>query len=133
MIANIFSSLAMKVAGGICAALLLALAVQTWRASQWQQEAREAQKEVGAVTQRLVTSNASIERLEATIAQMNDEAQKRADELERSKKLAAQQDARFDKMAKANERRIDQLKEMAENLSSDCRVPDEMLAAVRGL
>lgn len=133
VIGGVTTSLVMKVAGGVILALVVFAGVQTWRVSHWRTEARHAQKEVGAVEQRLKTANASIATLEAIIEGHNAVAREQAKELDRSRKLAAQQDARFDKLAKANGRRIVHLNEMAEKLSSDCTVPPELLAALRGL
>ncbi len=133
VIGSVASSLIAKVMGGVILVLILFAGVQTWRLSNARSEAREAREEVGKVSERLATSNASIDALESIIAGYNAVREQEAKELERSRKLAEQERARFDKEAKANERRIDQLNEMAENLSSDCRVPPEMLAALKGL
>lgn len=133
VIGSVTASLVAKVAGGVILALVLFAGVQAWRLSQAHSEARQAQEEVGKVNQRLATSNASLETLEAIIAGYNAVREQEAKELDRNRKLAEQERLRFDKEAKANERRIDQLNEMAENLSSECRVPPEMLAALKGL
>lgn len=133
VIGGVTTGLVAKVLGALILALVLFAGIQTWRLSQARSEVRQAQEEVGKVNQRLATSNASIEALESIIAGYNAVREQEAKELERSRKLAEQERARFDQQAKANERRIDQLNEMAVNLSSECRVPPELLAALKGL
>lgn len=121
-----------KVMGGVILVLILFAGVQTWRLSNARAEAREAREEVGKVSERLATSNASIEALEGIIAGYNAVREQEAKELERSRKLAEQERARFDKEAKANERRIDRLKAIAAN-GQGCEAPAELLDALTGL
>ena len=132
VIGGVASSLIAKVMGGVIVVLVLFAGVQTWRLSNARTEVREAREQVGAVEQALKTSNDSIDALEAIIAGYNAVREQEAKDLERSRKLAEQERARFDKEAKANERRIDRLKAIAAN-GQGCEAPAELLDALRGL
>lgn len=107
----------------LCAALWIS-------ANSWQSKAEKAREEVGEVTLKLSTSNASIETLEAEIAKMNQDAIARANAFEREKALAVQEAKRFDRAQAESNKRIERLLAIK---GTGCEVPPALMAELEGL
>lgn len=132
MMGNLFAPLGMKIAAGIIAALALFAGVQTWRLASAHSALDEKRNELATCEARHAVTRGSVARLEAIIADLNEQAEQRAEAFAEAQELARERDAAMDRLARASGATIAQLRELAKR-PGQCATPADLRKLAEGL
>lgn len=118
----------------VALALALALVGFLWlRGSHYRDQRDTARAQVQAVEARLAVSNASIDRLQAVIAENNARIEADAKAYADAKKQASADQVKLAQQAKGSDATIAKLREIAAKPPPECVVPNELHDIARGL
>lgn len=129
---NPFSALTSKIFGGLALLLLIAVGVQTWRLSSAQSALEDKRNELATCEARHAVTRGSVARLEAIIADLNEQAEQRAEAFAEAQELARKRDAELDRLAQSSGAMIERLRELAKR-PGQCAVSDELRELADGL
>lgn len=150
MLGDFFAPIAMKVSGGIIAALLIVLGVVTWRADAisnerdelqaWQTEVWGATKiaadrpKLGKdhVARQISYLGDGIGRLQDAIADMNAQAEQRAEAFAEARELAEKREKELARRERSTDSRIARLRALSKQ-KGQCAVTDELRELAEGL
>lgn len=132
MIGNIFAPLPMKIATAIAVALALFAGGQTWRLSSAQSALEDKRNELATCEAQHAVTRGSVGRLQAIIADLNEQAEQRAEAFAEAQELARKRDAELDRLSQSSGATIARLRELA-NRPGRCAVPSELRELAEGL
>lgn len=131
---NPFSALTSKIFGATSLTLLLALGFVMWRADTISAQRDEAIRDFLGEQARHVLTRQSVATLEATIADLNRQAEVRAAEYRRVKADAEREAARLKERARSTDAKIARLQALADGPQDEpCAASPELLRELEGL
>jgi cell division protein FtsB len=122
MLGNLFAPLAMKVAGGIAAVLLVLLGIQTWRLSDAKSDLEDKRNQLAASEAQHSVTRASLSTLESELAKMVRDGELRAKRLQEARSEAKEASGALRDRAAA-------LRAQAGSVDDPCVTPDAVKGA----
>lgn len=132
MIGTFPSSTLNKVFVGVIALLAIALAIQTWRLGNAQIEAEEQRDKAAKCEARHEVTRNSVSRLEAVIAELNEQAEQRAEAFAEAQEIAQEREKELAKARRSSNEVIARLRTLADR-GGKCAVPSELRDLAKGL
>lgn len=131
---NPFSALTSKIFGGLSLALVAALAFVMWRADTISGQRDDAIRDFLGEQVRHEVTRQSVATLESTVAEMNRQAEKRAEEYRQNRAAAARETARLQERARTTDAQIARLRALANDPQDEpCAASPELLRELEGL
>jgi cell division protein FtsB len=132
MLGNLFAPLGMKIAGGIALALAIALGVVMWRADAISDDRERLRNALATEEARHAVTRQSVGTLEAVIADLNEQAEQRAEVFAEAQELAQEREKELAAARIGSERVIARLRALAAT-KGQCAVPDDLRELADGL
>jgi 3-hydroxyacyl-CoA dehydrogenase len=150
MITDFFAPLGMKIAGGIALALAIALGITLWRydvVSKDRDELQAWQTEVWGATKlaadrpklakdqvalQITYLGNGVDLLERTIADLNAQAEQRAEAFAEAQELAAEREKELAGLRRSSDAVVSRLRALSER-EGQCAVPDDLRELAEGL
>lgn len=132
MFGNFFASTLNKVLSGVIVLLALFAGVQTWRLSSAQSALEDKRNELATCEARHAVTRASVGTLEAEIADLNEQAEQRAEAYAEAQELAKEREKELAAARRSSDATIARLRELAGH-GGKCAVPDELRELAEGL
>ena len=132
MIGELFGTLKAKIVGAIGLAMILTLGIVMWRADAISKQ-RDHYRDAYSMEQaRHAVTRGSVELLTKTIEGLNAQAEARAQEFEKARRMAAQREKELSASRVASGRVIARLEALS-GQEGKCAVPDELRELAEGL
>lgn len=125
---------AVGIKGFIAIGLAIALGVVMWRADAISEDRERIRNALATEKANHAVTRQSVQTLADKIAELNREANARADAFEAAKRAAAAETERLRELAEGSDARIARLREMAERpATAGCEAPADLLSELEGL
>lgn len=132
MIGTFFASTLNKVFAGVTVALLLFAGIQTWRLSNAKGDLEDKRNELATCEARHAVTRQSVETLEAEIADLNEQAEQRAEAFAEAQELAKEREKELERARAGSDAVIKRLRALAAR-EGQCAVPDDLRELAEGL
>ena len=132
MLTGFFSSTLNKVFSGVIAALLIALGVVMWRADAISADREKLRNALATEQARHAVTRQSVGTLEAVIADLNEQAEQRAEAFAEAQELAKEREKELERARRSSDAAIARLRALSQR-EGVCAVPDELRDLAGGL